>query len=211
MSEPDVLVQLRSVEKRYKHETVLRVEDLALRDGETVIVTGQNGSGKSTLARILAGAVLPSRGTVARSRLLRRSILGLLPQSGGLYGELTVEQNVLLRCRLFGVALTRVGALPLVERFGLADLVHKRYEDLSGGFQRLASLVAVLSVRPDWLVLDEPLTGLDSAKRQTVLAVVGELRASLLLVVLTTPNAEEVPAWGRRVVVEGGHVPCALP
>jgi ABC-type multidrug transport system ATPase subunit len=208
MLERGELLRLRSVVKSYGKEEVLRVEDLTLGESDTLIATGPNGSGKSTLGRIIAGSVLPSHGSVMRSDLLSRGVLGLMPQHGGLYGELSVEQNLRLRCRLFGIPAPDFGD-PLLEDLGILEVLQKKYADLSGGFQRLASLASVLILRPSWLVLDEPLTGLDAEKRQAALAVIDQARANLLLTVIITPNPEEVPDWGDRIMVKGGLALCA--
>src|ERR1700681_4283080 len=97
------LMVLENVQKSYRGHCVLAIERLVLYSGDRIVVTGGNGSGRSTLMRLLAGVALSDRGGVWRAPELSREILGLVPQSAGLYGELSVEANLHLRRRLYGL------------------------------------------------------------------------------------------------------------
>src|SRR5215470_1831531 len=102
MSENGILLRMADVEKQYGDRKVLSVRDFALAAGDRILLMGANGSGKSTLLRIIAGVTLISRGRLERSPELARMVIGYVPQAGGLYGDMTLRQNLAVFSRLYG-------------------------------------------------------------------------------------------------------------
>ncbi len=144
--------------------STLAVDDVSLvvGPGEVVGLLGANGAGKTTLLRMLLGLLAVTSGDVA---LLggppdrdRRRRMGYVPQGLGLYGDLTVAENLAFVTQAYGVAPP-----PLTGR--LADQADLLVARLPLGLQRELSFVAALSHRPDVLVLDEPTSGVDALAR----------------------------------------------
>lgn len=198
------LIELEQVEKRYGGERVLAVESLALGAGERVLIIGANGSGKSTLLRLLAGVSRPDRGRVRRN--LSAATLAYVPQSGGLYSELSMRENLALRRRLWNRIPMPPESAWYIHDLGLEPLLDKTPTELSGGFQRLAAVAAALHVEPDWLLLDEPFYGLDSERRDRLVAGLRELAGSLGLLVITAPGPGEFPDVTQTLGMESGQV-----
>ena len=199
------LIELEHVEKHYGRERVVAIESLALDFGERVVITGLNGSGKSTLLRLLAGVSQPNRGLVRRNPALDQASLGYVPQSGGLYTELSIRANLAQRRRLWNLPETAPESAWYVQDLGLEPLLDKTPAELSGGFQRLAAVATALHVEPSWLLLDEPFYGLDKGRRDILEERLRHLCNNLVLFVVTAPSVEFTDA-ARVVRMENGRV-----
>ena len=197
------LIELDHVEKRYGRERVVAVESLVLNLGECVLITGANGSGKSTLLRLLAGVSRPDRGRVRRSP---SATLGYVPQSGGLYPELSIRANLELRRRLWNRDPMQPESAWYIRDLGLDSLLAKTPSELSGGFYRLAAVAAALHAEPEWLFLDEPFSGLDPERRKRLNAGLQDLAASLDLLVISAPNLGELEGATRTLRMESGQL-----
>src|SRR6266702_5509474 len=153
--------------------------DLLVAEGEIVALVGASGSGKSTLMNILAGLDAPTAGSVrvagndlsamnARQRLAyRRQVVGFVWQqtSRNLLPYLTAQQNVELPMRLAGgrADRRRARSAELLDLLGLADCLHRRPDQLSGGEQQRAAIAVALVNEPKVLLADEPTGELDTA------------------------------------------------
>ena len=202
------LIELKDVEKRYGRNVVVSVKSLRLASGDRVLLAGPNGSGKTTLLKLLGRIVPASRGVARWSPELERATLGYVPQNGGLYSELTVLDNLRTRRALYGMEQTDVHKLHYVASLGLVPFLDKRFGELSGGYQRLAAIAAALHVRPAWLLLDEPFSGVDRHFREVLSSALSELATGLRLLVLTSPETEPLALVNREVRIEEGRVPC---
>jgi ABC-type multidrug transport system ATPase subunit len=199
------LLRFHDVEKRYGRSRVLQIPSLELFDGDTVNVGGANGSGKSTFLRLAAGVSPASRGRVWRAPDLRRLRIAYVPQFGGLYPSLTVEENLRLWLGLYERTWTvSPSARSASERFALDAFMGRNVGSLSGGYQKLAALACALSVDPDCLFLDEPFSGLDEERSGCVGAALTEVSAKIRLLVVADhePRPEFVPK--RLLTFESG-------
>lgn len=189
---------------------------LTVHCGEALALVGPNGSGKSTLLRVAAGVQEPSGGRVLLRGLERRADpvryarqVGWSPQQGGLYDELTVEENLQLFGRLQGFwgRELRRRVQQVMGQFGLGTRSQQRVGTLSGGWKQRVNVAAALIHGPAVVLLDEPTSGLDADSREHLLADLYRLREEGCAVVLATHQAEEVAAVCDRVVrLEEGRV-----
>lgn len=204
MSEP--LVVLHDVRKSYGRARVLTIEHLVLQPGRSVLIHGANGSGKSTLLRVLAGISQPDAGRVERAPAIAQGRLGFLPQSGGLYGELSVRANLRLRRRIFGLPDVPLRDAWYLDALDLGPSLDKKVAQLSGGFQRLAAIAATLHIEPDWLLLDEPFNGVDHPRRQVLRERLGEIMGRVALFVVAAPTVEDMLELGATIRVSKGRL-----
>ena len=198
MRAPPVL-ELRGVTKAYGDREVLRGIDLAVDEHRAVALIGASGSGKSTLLRcvdlledidegdvFLDGEVItdPSRRPVAVRRRL-----GLVFQAFNLFPHMTVLQNVVLApVRAHGTprAEARERARELLARFGLAGREGDYPDRLSGGQQQRVAIVRALATRPRALLLDEVTSALDPELVGEVLALIRDLKAEGMTMMIAT-------------------------
>lgn len=160
------IVRLLGVEKAYRRKRVLGPIDIELRRGRIYGLIGSNGSGKSTLIRTILGIARPSSGVVelfgerseAELRRMRKRI-GYMPDEASSYPSLSARGNIEVRCMEWG--LERVEADRLLDEVGLACAGKKRAREFSMGMRRRLDLAVAMLGDPDFLVMDEPLNGLD--------------------------------------------------
>ncbi len=194
-------IELRGVCKSYGSVRALVNVDLDIRQGESLGLLGSNGAGKSTLLHVLSRMVRPTRGAVcawvgdAHAPLPHCGVVGHAPL---LYPDLTGRENLQLFCQIHGVAVESADRWR--DAFDLDGFVDRVVHGYSRGQLQRLSLARALCGRPEVLVLDEPLTGLDRASAQAVLSVLGELRSEGLTVVFSSHGDTLVNAMNARTV-----------
>jgi cobalt/nickel transport system ATP-binding protein len=214
-----LIFQLRAVRYRYhSRHSALDGIDLAIRRGEQVAILGANGSGKSTLLKLLDGLVTPSEGTMwalghdikavasgeAAFRFHRE--VGLVFQDPDVqlfsatvfddvaFGPLQLglsQQEVKMRCE---------EALSLME---ISHIAHRAPFELSGGEKKRAAIAAVLSLRPEVILLDEPTAFLDPRTRWILVNLIRKLGEVGKTTITATHELDIVPIIAQRVLVMG--------
>ncbi|MDO5061119.1 MAG: ABC transporter ATP-binding protein [Actinomycetaceae bacterium] len=217
------MLEIKGIEAAYgSGPTVLNGLDLTLSDGEVTAVLGASGSGKTTLLRVLAGLHTPTAGqalfTLTGDEIqvdllqlpIRSRGIGLVPQEGALFPNLTVAQNVAYG--LAGVSKRQAASYPrvneLLELLQITDLAARYPHELSGGQRQRVALARALAPRPRLLLLDEPFSALDAQLRTQIRAEVFQiLRAQQIPILLVTHDrGEALSAADRVAVLEAGRV-----
>ena len=171
------------LQKRFGARRVLRGLDLAVEDGEVVLLQGENGAGKSTLLRILATLDRADSGEAEvdgfplGDGVEVRSRIGFTGHRPGFYGELSGRENLALWSRLHQLPEHGTNIDAILERVGLKSFSNDRTGIYSRGMlQRLALARAALH-RPTTLLLDEPFAALDGDGRELLRTLIAEWRA----------------------------------
>ena len=203
-------LELQTLSKRYGDFHAVREVSLDIADGEFLVLLGPSGCGKTTTLRMIAGFVTPSGGSI---RIGGNDITALPPwkrntglvfQSYALFPHLTVAQNVAFGLEMRKTARDDIAArvteaLRLVR---LGHLAERLPRQLSGGQQQRVALARALAIRPDVLLLDEPLSNLDAKLREEVRVEIRELQRQLgLTTVMVTHDQEEALTVADRLVV----------
>lgn len=209
-------VELRRVSVRYPGAPAgvqPALADLSLRieAGETVALLGPSGSGKSTALKAIAGFEQPSEGTVllagrdVTGRPPAERGLGVVVQQYALFPHLRVADNVAygLRARRLPRAQVRARVAEMLEMVGMESHARKLPRELSGGQQQRIAIARALAIRPDVLLLDEPLSALDARMRQDMLEELVRLRGELpdVAMVFVTHDQSEALALADRIGV----------
>ena len=211
------VVQLRSAVALLGGYPVLAGVDLEVQPGEILLVRGPNGAGKTSLLRACAGLLPVAEGQAmvlghdlrADRRRVRRHV-GLLGHAGGLYDDLSVEDNVAFAVRAAGGPVEEVG--PALARLGLAGRLRRvRTARLSAGQRRRVSLAVLVARRPALWLLDEPHAGLDAEGRDVLDLLVRDAAASGATVVFASHEGDRATALAGRTVAMAGGVIHPLP
>lgn len=189
---------------RFGGRTALDRVSVSVSAGQVTMVVGGDGAGKSTLLRCVAGALAPATGTVHRPGAER---VGYLPPAGGVYDDLSVEENLRFRSAVFKTPATvaRRRAGEYLERTGLAAARDRLAGQLSGGMRRKLGVVAALLPGPDLLVLDEATTGVDPVSRADLWWLVTRAAADGAAVLMSTTYFDEASRASRVLVLDAGR------
>jgi ABC-2 type transport system ATP-binding protein len=182
--------------------------DLEIRKGEIFALLGPNGAGKTTLISIVCGIVTPTSGTVLvdgrdiqRDYRVTRSKIGLVPQElhtdmfESAWGTISFSRG------LFGRPPSAAHLEKVLRSLSLWEKRHDKIMTLSGGMKRRVLIAKALAHEPEILFLDEPTAGVDVELRRDMWALVRELRASGVTIILTTHYIDEAEEMADRIGV----------
>ncbi|MCB9678290.1 MAG: ATP-binding cassette domain-containing protein [Alphaproteobacteria bacterium] len=221
MTEREVVVSIRGLEKSFGTNVVLRGVDLDLYRAENLVILGRSGTGKSVLIKILVGLIEPDAGTVVVlgqdvHALKRRELdalrvrLGFAFQHAALYDSMTVEENLGFPLRMnhpkMPEAEVRERIDDVLEAVGLPQTRHQMPSELSGGQRKRIGIARTLILRPEIMLYDEPTAGLDPSTcgeiNDLILQVRERYRTSAIVI---THDLTCARATGDRigVLVEG--------
>ncbi|WP_301484494.1 amino acid ABC transporter ATP-binding protein [Intrasporangium sp.] len=199
MQPDEVLLRVRGLRKSFGRNVVLHGVDLDVAPGECVVLIGASGSGKSTLLRCINlleqvddGVITLAGQDITDPRANAdavRARTGIVFQAYNLFPHLTVLDNVTLAPRRVhgrSRADAERAALAMLDRVGLADKAPSRPDDLSGGQQQRVAIARAMVNSPELLLLDEVTSALDPELVGEVLALLGELRAEGMTMILST-------------------------
>lgn len=203
-------IELTHVAKRFGRATALHDAHFCIEPGEQACLLGPNGAGKTTIIRLLTGALLPSAGAVRvwgvasheRQFLHAKRRMGVVPQTPGMYRDLTVRGYLRLVRDLYGTG----DIAEVVLAFRLVPYVDRPLVEVSGGVAQRVLLAGAVLPKPDLLLLDEPTVGLDPLAAHDVHAYLRHAMHERTLV-LCTHNLLEAEALCRSVLmVQNGRV-----
>ena len=195
---------LRSIDltRRYGRKDVVRGVSLEAKSGEVVGLLGPNGAGKTTTFSMVAGFVRPTQGKVFLDELdltnlpaYQRARNGLvyLPQDSSVFRKLTVEENVRAIVETLGLSKAKENEM-VEERLAelrLTDLSSQKAFTLSGGERRRLEITRALVLKPKFLMLDEPFSGVDPISVSEVVSIISNLKNQGMGIFLTDHNVRE--------------------
>ncbi|MDX1811925.1 MAG: ABC transporter ATP-binding protein [Gammaproteobacteria bacterium] len=201
------LLRLENAEKRYGRTVVLNIEEFEVEHGSSIALLGENGSGKSTFLRILAGISSLSSGKRHISKKLSDVRITFVPQSGGTYNTLTVQENLDLYARLYGQKMYENPEKEwFIKDYGLDSYLNYPVSELSGGYQKITALACALSVNPHCLFLDEPFSGLDSDRKQKMSDALNKTSKQLYFMICTGHTPDELPFCTKHHTLTQGNL-----
>ena len=200
------VLRTENLVKKYGRRTVVNHVSIDVTQGEIVGLLGPNGAGKTTLMKLLIAGLLPTRGEILlneKSLLSQekylKSQLGYLPQSFGLYEELTVWQFLDYMAALKNIKNSKA-ITEVLERTNMTEQKKTRIRSLSGGQRQRVGIAQALLGNPQLIILDEPTVGLDPEERVKFRNIFSEM-AQDKIILLSTHIVEDVQAVCNRVLV----------
>lgn len=203
-------LSLSSISKQFGDSYAVRDFNLDIEKGEFVSFLGPSGCGKTTTLRMVAGFESPTRGTIEldgadiTDKSPNQRNMGMIFQSYALFPNMTVEQNIAFGLRVRKASKTQIDerVKEMVSLVNLEKHVHKYPFQLSGGQQQRVSLARALAIRPNVLLLDEPLSALDAKIRVSLRAQIREIQRKLgITAIFVTHDQEEALSISDRIVV----------
>lgn len=162
----EILLQTHALTKQYGHQKAVDNVDIHIKKGAIYGFIGRNGAGKTTCMRMICGLAKPTSGDIemfgySGNDLTKvRSRVGCLIETPGLYPNLSAQENLKLKCKLFGI--NKKGYTEeILRKVGLSDVGKKKTKSFSLGMKQRLGIGMALVGEPDLLVLDEPINGLD--------------------------------------------------
>jgi ABC-2 type transport system ATP-binding protein len=184
------MIAARSLTRVFDRTVALHQISLTVETGEMFALIGPDGAGKTTFFRIVTGLLKPTSGKIVTEG---HASFGFVPQRFALYPDLSIDENLATRARLYGLgrAHARMRAQELLARVGLQRFGARLAGNLSGGMKQKLALVAALLTAPDLLLLDEPTTGVDPTSRREFWTLLHQLHHEGLTIVVSTPYMDE--------------------
>ncbi|MDI9856614.1 ribosome-associated ATPase/putative transporter RbbA [Comamonas sp. 17RB] len=212
----DIAIEAKDLTMRFGDFVAVDHVNFRIRRGEIFGFLGSNGCGKSTTMKMLTGLMPASEGqawlfgkAVNPNDIATRKRVGYMSQAFSLYGELTVEQNLVLHARLFHVPEADVPARvqEMLERFGLTGERQDLPDKLPLGLRQRLSLAVAMVHRPELLILDEPTSGVDPVARDQFWRLLVELsRRDRVTIFISTHFMNEAARCDRMSMMHAGKV-----
>ncbi len=208
---------IRAVHLSRRFDDMIAVDDfnIEVARGEIFGLVGPDGAGKTTTLRLLCGLLDPNQGeawvaghNVARELDAVKDRIGYMAQRFGLYGDLTVDENMFFYADLFGLSKTE--REPLIQRLlrmtRMEPFRSRRAANLSGGMKQKLALMCTLLHHPQVLFLDEPTNGVDPVSRRDFWAILYQLVRDGLTVFVTTAYLDEAERCNRVGLMNQGRM-----
>ncbi|MGE0564515.1 MAG: ABC transporter ATP-binding protein [Pseudolabrys sp.] len=213
------MLEVAGLSAAYGKHRALENIALDVKAGEIVVILGANGAGKTTLLKAIGGGVRPAPGArivmngrdlanIAPHNIVEAGI-ALVPEGRGIFGELTVRENLLLgafpkRARA-GEAANLAAVLALFPR--LQERLQQIVRTMSGGEQQMVAIGRALMSAPEILLLDEPSLGLSPIMYKEVFQILTRVRANGTGILLVEQNAKQsLKIADRGYLIESGHI-----
>ncbi len=211
-------LEVFNIGKKYKNRPVLRNVSLNVKRGEAVGLLGPNGAGKTTCFYCVTGLITPDYGDVhidghdiTNLPMYRRARMGIgyLPQEASIFRALTVEENIkaILEIVIDDESQRENMLEELLSEFSIAHLRKSPAIALSGGERRRLEIARALASQPHFILLDEPLAGIDPIAVGEIRNLVSQLKHRGLGVLITDHNVREtLDITDRAYILHGGTV-----
>src|SRR5215470_45287 len=215
------IIEAHGLTRRFGDLTAVDHIDLAISEGEIFGLVGPDGAGKTTTLRMLCGLMDPTEGSatvaghdVAKEPQAVKDQIGYMAQRFGLYGDLTVQENMDFYADLFGITGNFRGELTeqLLRMTRMKLFGDRQASRLSGGMKQKLALMCTLLHRPRILFLDEPTNGVDPVSRRDFWAILYELLKDGITIFMTTAYLDEAERCNRVGLMHRGRlVHCDAP
>ena len=210
-----IMIEIAGASRKFGALEAVKPFDIAVTEGEIFGLLGPDGAGKTTLLRMLAGLIDPDAGSLKVAGLeVGRNIdavkdqIGYMAQRFGLYGDLTVEENMYFYSDLFGLPIPERDRLMVefLDMTRMAPFRTRAAAKLSGGMKQKLALMCTLLHKPRVLFLDEPTNGVDPLSRRDFWVILKDLAAGGMTIFVTTSYLDEAERCDRIGLMNKGRL-----
>ena len=199
------MIEVKNITKKYGDQLAVNNISFRIKKGEIVGFLGPNGAGKSTTMKIInsyissdEGSVMVGGVDVSESPVEAKSKIGYLPENNPLYGEMYVREYLEYVADVYKIPYSEIEYV--IAKTGLTEESNKQISQLSKGYKQRVGLAAAIINNPDYLILDEPTTGLDPNQIVEIRNLIKEFGKDKT-VLLSTHIMQEVEAMCDRVII----------
>jgi len=195
-------LKVQHLEKIIKKTKIINDISLEVKSGEVVGLLGPNGAGKTTTFYMICGLIEATNGKIYLDNqdisllpLHKRAKLGIgyLPQESSIFKDLSVEENIALACEVIYKSKEEVNKRvdELLELLNIEPIRRRKAQNLSGGERRRCEIARALSLKPKFLLLDEPFAGVDPIAVADIQEIIKELAKLRIGILITDHNVRE--------------------
>ena len=201
------VLELRNVSKFYGDFKAVNDVSLSLEAGRIYGFLGPNGAGKTTTIRMILDIIRPTSGSIsilgAASALQVRNHIGYLPEEKGLYKKMKAWSVIAYFATLKGLSrkAAKLRAFELLERYGLKDFAEKKTDALSKGMGQKVQVLASIAHDPEFVILDEPFSGLDPVNQQVMEEIIREMASRGRTVLFSTHVMQHAERLCERIIL----------
>jgi len=216
--ESPLTLEARKLDKAYRGRRVVNDVSLTISSGEVVGLLGPNGAGKTTTFYMIVGLTTPDSGSVRLNGeeitslpmyLRARRGISYLPQEPSVFRRLSVEDNLYAVAETLDLApgMADQSVSELLEEFGITDLRKSLAYTLSGGERRRLEIARSMMIKPKFILLDEPLAGIDPLAVLEIQRIVAQLKSKNIGVLITDHNVREtLKITDRAYIINEGTI-----
>ena len=196
--------------KTFGHVTAVDDVSIDIPEGGIFGFLGPNGAGKTTTIRMITGVLVPDAGSVLvlgtdvqKDPLTAKLKMGVIPENGTVYSDLTAEQNILITGKFFGMSRTQreERASEILDRLGLTERRDDIVRTFSKGMRQRISIACAIVHSPPVLILDEPTRGIDVGAKAEIHNLIGELVRKNIAVIMISSELPEILGISDRIIV----------
>lgn len=209
------MIELKNISKSYGHIPAVRDVSFDIPAGQITILAGADGAGKSTIFKLMVGLARRDSGSIflkgqdiGNKYEKITAITGYMPERFSLYQDLSVEENLNFFSDIHRVPYIKREERKhrLLEKTGMLPFTKRRAGALSGGMKQKLALSCILLSAPEFIILDEPTTGVDPLSRIEFFSIIEELKDEGKTIVISTPYLDEAEQGDHIIFLENGRI-----
>ncbi|MFV0469492.1 MAG: ABC transporter ATP-binding protein [Dysgonomonas sp.] len=207
------MIDVNNISKSYSKKVAVDGLSFQLSKGDIVGFLGSNGAGKSTTMKILAGTLNPDNGNVSvfghdiiNDSMNAKRRIGYLPEDNPLYGNMYVREYLEYISDIYSVSNKKDAISKIIENTGLQNEYRKKISTLSKGNRQRVGLAQALIHDPDFLILDEPTTGLDPNQQVEIRDMLANLGSEKIIFFSSHILQEVTSICNRYIIIDNGKI-----